>query len=161
MRILLGTLALALLVSGACAQDEPRAEKSSPMAQVAEPSARGTPQDLAAGAATTASGSATSEALPEGLLPDERNTIEVFRRVSPVIDHYDRLPELSPDQLAEWAALDTHDALTDRYKHVRTSDQVHALLAGAGLVDLEVVYAGNGVEARARKARRPEGGTGS
>ena len=77
----------------------------------------------------------------------------VFRRVSPVVDHYDRLPELSPDQLAEWAALDTHDALTDRYKHLRTADEVRALMVDAGLVDVEVDYAGNGVEARGRKAR--------
>jgi SAM-dependent methyltransferase len=74
-----------------------------------------------------------------------------FRRVSPVVDHYDRLPELSPDQLAEWAALDTHDALTDRHKHLRTGDEVRASLAAAGLVEIEVAYAGNGVEARALK----------
>jgi SAM-dependent methyltransferase len=75
----------------------------------------------------------------------------VLRRVSPVIDHYDRLPELSPDQLVEWAALDTHDALTDRYKHLRTADEIRASLAAAGLVEVEVAYAGNGVEARARR----------
>jgi SAM-dependent methyltransferase len=74
-----------------------------------------------------------------------------FRRLSPVVDHYDRLPQLSPDQLADWSALDTHDALTDRYKHVRTADQVRAFLADAGLVEVEVAYAGNGVEGRGRK----------
>ena len=76
----------------------------------------------------------------------------VFRRISPVVDHYDRLPELSPEQLAEWSALDTHDALTDRYKHVHTADEVRAFLADAGLVELEVGYAGNGVEARGRRS---------
>jgi SAM-dependent methyltransferase len=85
----------------------------------------------------------------------------ILRRVSPLVDHYDRLPELSPDQLAEWAALDTHDALTDRYKHLRTVDEVRAGLAATGLVPLEVVYAGNGVEARARKPAPPEAGPGS
>jgi SAM-dependent methyltransferase len=73
------------------------------------------------------------------------------RHVSPIVDHYDRLPELSPQQLAEWATLDTHDALTDRYKHLRTADEVRAALAEAGLVEIEVAYAGNGVEARARR----------
>ena len=77
----------------------------------------------------------------------------LFRRVSPVVDHYDRLPELTRDQLAEWAVLDTHDALTDRYKHLRTADEIRASLAAAGLVEIEVAYAGNGVEARARKPR--------
>jgi SAM-dependent methyltransferase len=74
-----------------------------------------------------------------------------LRRVSPVVDHYDRLPELSREQLAEWAVLDTHDALTDRYKHLRTADEVRAMLAAAGLIEIEVAYTGNGVEARARK----------
>lgn len=75
------------------------------------------------------------------------------RRVSPVVDHYDRLPELSRGQLAEWAILDTHDALTDRYKHLRTADEVRDMMAAGGLVEIEVAYAGNGVEARARKPR--------
>jgi SAM-dependent methyltransferase len=75
----------------------------------------------------------------------------LFRQVSPVVDHYDRLPELSREQLGEWAVLDTHDALTDRYKHLRTAEEVRAMLAAAGLVEIEVDYAGNGVEARARK----------
>jgi SAM-dependent methyltransferase len=75
----------------------------------------------------------------------------LFRRVSPVVDHYDRLPELSPEQLAEWSVLDTHDALTDRYKHVRTADEVRAFLSDAGLVEIEAGYGGNGVEARGRK----------
>jgi len=75
----------------------------------------------------------------------------VLRRVSPVVDHYDRLPELSPEQLADWAALDTHDALTDRYKHLRGADELRKALASAGLVGLDVEHAGNGVEARARK----------
>lgn len=75
----------------------------------------------------------------------------VFRRVSPVIDHYDRLPELSPDQLAEWAALDTHDALTDRHKHLRSADEIRRVLVEVGLVELDVRHAGNGVEARGRK----------
>jgi hypothetical protein len=76
----------------------------------------------------------------------------VFRRLSPVVDHYDRLPELSRQQLAEWAALDTHDALTDRYKHLRSLDEVRAMLSAAGLRDVEAAYAGNGVEARARRS---------
>jgi SAM-dependent methyltransferase len=75
----------------------------------------------------------------------------VLRYLSPVVDHYDRLPELSPEQLAEWSLLDTHDALTDRYKHLATADQVRAALTAAGLVDVEAAYAGNGVEARARR----------
>jgi SAM-dependent methyltransferase len=75
----------------------------------------------------------------------------LLRPLSPIVDHYDRLPELSPEQVAEWSTLDTHDALTDRYKHRRSADEVRAALTAAGLVDVEAAYAGNGVEARGRK----------
>lgn len=74
-----------------------------------------------------------------------------LRRVSPLVDHYDRLPQLSPEQLAEWSALDTHDALTDRYKHLRTAEEIRRLLEDAGLVEVDVRYGGNGVEATARR----------
>jgi SAM-dependent methyltransferase len=79
--------------------------------------------------------------------------------VSPVFDYYDKLPQLSRQQLSEWALLDTHDGLTDRFKHLRSAEEVLAALQAAGLVDPEVRYAGNGVEARARRrpaARVPE-----
>ena len=79
----------------------------------------------------------------------------LLRYLSPVVDHYDRLPELSAAQLAEWAALDTHDGLTDRYKHLRSADELRAALEAAGLVGIEVAYGGNGVEARARKPIGP------
>jgi enoyl-CoA hydratase/carnithine racemase len=104
---------------------------------------------------------AAAAGLTRGLLPIHRalwrrgpvvdRVRRLFRHVSPVVDHYDRLPELLREQLAEWAVLDTHDALTDRYKHLRTADEVRAMMAAAGLVEIEVAYAGNGVEARARK----------
>jgi 2-polyprenyl-3-methyl-5-hydroxy-6-metoxy-1,4-benzoquinol methylase len=75
----------------------------------------------------------------------------VARRVSPVIDYYDRYPDLSPELLAEWSFLDTHDAVTDRYKHFRSREDVERALAACGLTDIEARYAGNGVEARARR----------
>jgi len=83
--------------------------------------------------------------------PVANPTRRLLRYLSPIVDHYDRLPELSAEQVAEWSALDTHDALTDRYKHLRTAEEVAAMLRAAGLVEVEVAYAGNGVEARARK----------
>jgi SAM-dependent methyltransferase len=74
-----------------------------------------------------------------------------WRLWSPVIDHYDRYPELGPARLAEWARLDTHDAVTDRYKHLRTAGEVRAALERAGLVDVHVAEAGNGIEGRGRR----------
>lgn len=80
----------------------------------------------------------------------------VWRRLSPVFDYYDSYPELG-DQLAEWAFLDTHDGLTDHYKHLRTPEQIAAALRAAGLEVIECRPGGNGVEAR---ARRPDVTTG-
>jgi 2-polyprenyl-3-methyl-5-hydroxy-6-metoxy-1,4-benzoquinol methylase len=76
---------------------------------------------------------------------------QVVRRASPVFDYYDRHPELPPDVLAEWSFLDTHDGLTDRYKHFRSREDVERALLASGLVDVQVRYAGNGVEAVARR----------
>ncbi len=77
----------------------------------------------------------------------------VWRRVSPVFDYYDSYPELGRG-LAEWALLDTHDGLTDYYKHFRTPGEIAAALTAARLEVLHSRPGGNGVEAR---ARRPSG----
>jgi SAM-dependent methyltransferase len=77
-----------------------------------------------------------------------------LRLASPVLDYYDRHPELGPARLAEWSRLDTHDALTDRYKHLRDAGQIRAALQAAGLSAIEVAEAGNGIEARATRSPR-------
>ena len=69
---------------------------------------------------------------------------------SPFLDYHDLFPELGDKLITEWSILDTHDALTDYYKHLRTREQIEACLAAIGLTDLEVTYGGNGIEARAR-----------
>lgn len=76
-------------------------------------------------------------------------------RVSPVIDYYETYPELGTALLSEWAVLDTHDTLTDRYKHLRGPDEIRATLVELGLADVEVSIGGNGVEARARAVNSP------
>lgn len=73
-----------------------------------------------------------------------------LRRTSPLIDYYELFPELGRQRLSEWSVLDTHDFLTDYYKHARTTEEIEASLRSCGLVDIEVSYGGNGVEARAR-----------
>jgi SAM-dependent methyltransferase len=75
----------------------------------------------------------------------------VVRRISPVFDYYDRHPELDRTRLAEWSYLDTHDGLTDHYKHLRSAEQIERALRQCGLVDVVARYDGNGVEARARR----------
>ena len=74
-----------------------------------------------------------------------------LQKFSPLVDYYDVYPQLGEKILAEWALLDTHDTLTDYYKHLRSAEQIRSCLSECGMGDLEVEYGGNGVEARARK----------
>ena len=67
---------------------------------------------------------------------------------SPLVDYYGAL-SLGPDLLAEWAVLDTHDTLTDHYKHLRSEAQIEQSLRACGFSRVEVWRGGNGVEARA------------
>jgi len=68
-----------------------------------------------------------------------------------VVDYSDSYSQLSDEILFEWAVLDTHDTLTDHYKHLRSAEEIRAHLAKCGMVQIEIEYAGNGVEARARR----------
>lgn len=74
----------------------------------------------------------------------------LLRRTSPLIDYYTDYPQLGNKLLAQWAVLDTHDTLTDYYKHLRSVEEIAECLRLCGLVDLNVYYGGNGVEARAK-----------
>jgi len=70
---------------------------------------------------------------------------------SPVLDYHESYGQLPPRLLYAWAALDTHDALTDVYKHKRTPEQIAETLRQCGMSGVEASYGGNGVEARAVK----------
>ena len=74
-----------------------------------------------------------------------------FLRFSPVVDYHEAYLELGPTGLYQWAVLDTHDTLTDAYKHLRGEEEIEEHLKRCGMVDVEVYSGGNGVEARARK----------
>lgn len=77
---------------------------------------------------------------------------QVFLDWSPVVDYQDAYPALGSHLLYTWAVLDTHDTLTDFYKHLRSAEEIQKALNLCGLTEIETTYAGNGVEARARKA---------
>ena len=83
-----------------------------------------------------------------------QRAIELLMRWSPVVDYHYAYPQLSEQRLYEWAMLDTHDTLTDRYKHFRSADEIEAALRSFGMTDIQTAYAGNGVEARAWKPER-------
>jgi SAM-dependent methyltransferase len=72
-------------------------------------------------------------------------------RVFPSNCYYSIYTDIPRAIVREWNQLDTHDSLTDWYKHQRTARQIEAGLEAAGLVDIEVWRGGNGIEARARK----------
>ncbi len=75
----------------------------------------------------------------------------ILSRVSPIITYFHALPELSDDLQYEWAELDTHDALTDWYKRLRSRRSIRRTIERLGGVELWVERGGNGIEARCRK----------
>ena len=55
---------------------------------------------------------------------------KLVERISPVQTYFDTYPELADEHQRAWAVLDTHDALTDRYKWFRTRGQLERALGG-------------------------------
>jgi hypothetical protein len=78
-----------------------------------------------------------------------------LQKLSPLVDYYDVYPQLGEKILAEWALLDTHDTLTDFYKHLRSARQIEEVMRSCGLVDISAYDGGNGVEARAKSPAAP------
>ncbi len=75
----------------------------------------------------------------------------LLNRISPVISYYSAFPQLNDKQQEEWALLDTHDSLTDWFKHFRNKKQIIQVLTILGATNIWCEYGGNGVEARCQK----------
>lgn len=75
----------------------------------------------------------------------------LLNRVSPCAFYYAQFPELTREQHREWSILDTHDVLTDFFKHYRSPEEIRAALEALGAEEIVSVPGGNGVEARCRK----------
>ena len=75
----------------------------------------------------------------------------LLSRLSPVQYYYHAYPGLSDEQLREWALLDTHDSLTEWYKHFRSRGQIQRSLERLGLQEISCAYAGHCVEARGKR----------
>jgi len=81
-----------------------------------------------------------------------RRTLQMLlSRISPVISYYHVYTQLNDKLQYEFALLDTHDSLTDWYKHHRTKRQIKRVLQEYDADDIYCEYGGNGVEARCRK----------
>ena len=102
-------------------------------------------------------GIAATKALTRWLFPLHRAVRNVpparmlLSRVSPLLTYYHAFPELDEKLQYEWAELDTHDGLTDWFKHVRTPRQIRRALESLGATGIWVELGGNGVEARCVK----------
>ena len=75
----------------------------------------------------------------------------IMRRVTPIVSFYHDFPKLSEKLHKEWAYLDTHDNLTDYYKHFTTLKKMNNLFKNLGLENIQCLKAGNGVEAKGQK----------
>jgi SAM-dependent methyltransferase len=84
-------------------------------------------------------------------VPGIRRIRSLFLSLSPLVDYHDAYGQLGKKLLREWALLDTHDTLTDMYKHLRTPEEIENHIKSCGMCNVTVHLGGNGVEALARK----------
>ena len=87
---------------------------------------------------------------------DSRMLQFVLSRLTPIVCYYPHFGLRDREMYYEWMLLDTHDAMTDVYKHRRTPGELRRLLASLGAEQICVTLGGNGVEATARKPLRQE-----
>jgi 2-polyprenyl-3-methyl-5-hydroxy-6-metoxy-1,4-benzoquinol methylase len=73
----------------------------------------------------------------------------IASRLFPSACYYRTFPLLSPKTLYNWNELDTHDMLTDWFKHLRSKTEIEACLQGLGFEEMDVQLCGNGIEAHA------------
>jgi 2-polyprenyl-3-methyl-5-hydroxy-6-metoxy-1,4-benzoquinol methylase len=75
----------------------------------------------------------------------------IVSRFSPLLTYYHAFPELSEKLQYEWAELDTHDSLTDYYKHARSQRAIAGTIKAMKAQNARVSKGGNGIEARCQK----------
>lgn len=77
----------------------------------------------------------------------------ILSRFSPLLTYYHSFPQMSDKLHYEWAELDTHDALTDFYKHLRSLRSIKSTIEDLGAQNIWAQKGGNGIEARCQKPR--------
>ena len=104
-----------------------------------------------------ARGMAVTKALTRAFFPlhraarNAKHLQMLISRFSPLLTYYHLFPQLSDKLQYEWAELDTHDSLTDYYKHLRSPRSIESTLRALGSSNAWVQRGGNGVEARCQK----------
>lgn len=88
------------------------------------------------------------------LIRNKKIIQKIFSRISPIVSYYHIYPEFTDKLQKEWSMLDTHDNLTDWYKHLRTSKQISNYLKSIEAKSINVWKGGNGVEARCKRPLR-------
>jgi len=76
---------------------------------------------------------------------------QVFSRISPITTYFHVYPQLSENLQRDWSVLDTHDGMTDWYKHLRSLDQLRETVVGLGAGDVLAFRGGNGIEVSCRR----------
>jgi len=77
----------------------------------------------------------------------------ILSRMTPIVNYFPHFGLIDRKMYYEWMLLDTHDAMTDIYKHRRTSHQIIKLLYSLGAIDIVVKHGGNGIEASCKKPK--------
>jgi SAM-dependent methyltransferase len=84
-------------------------------------------------------------------LRDHRFLQFVLARFTPIVNYYPHFGLRDRDMYYEWMLLDTHDAMTDVYKHRRSPASIRRTLLSLGACNISVTTGGNGVEAYCEK----------
>jgi SAM-dependent methyltransferase len=79
----------------------------------------------------------------------------LLARFTPIVNYYPHFGLRDRDMYYEWMLLDTHDAMTDVYKHRRTPASIRRTLHQLGACNVVVTPGGNGVEAYCEKPVAP------
>ncbi len=77
----------------------------------------------------------------------------LIRRFSPVHFYYPDIALAGKAEFLEWALLDTHDAQTDVFKHLRSKIAIERFLSNLGGQNIFTHLGGNGIEARCDRSR--------
>lgn len=83
----------------------------------------------------------------------------LLSRLTPIVNYWPHFGLRDRDMYYEWMLLDTHDAMTDVYKHRRTAGELRRHLLRLGAQEIVCRYAGNGVEVTCRKPESSNGGS--